>query len=209
MDIFLIDASGEKFQFPVNPEEIGISREKQYETVNLLTLGEVDVAQREKIREITFSSFFPKEADSRYCRYTDVPDPQTAMNRLTTWMNAQQPVRLLMTDTAVNVLVYVSAHTSRFQGGEPGDVYFDVTFRTWREMKVRPAGSVAAAQTAARTDTKPKPKVYTVQSGDSLSAIAKRELGSSSKWNAIYDKNKALIGSDPNKIKPGQKLVMP
>lgn len=209
MDIYLIDSSGEKFQFPVNPEEIAISREKQYETVNLITLGEVDVAQQEKIKEISFSSFFPETADLRYCRYENVPDPQTAMNRLTAWMVDRKPVRLLITDTAVNALVYVSAHTSRFTGGEPGDVYFDVTFRTWREMKVRQAGTGSSASASARTDTKPTPKVYTVRSGDSLSSIAKRELGSSAKWSAIYDKNKSLIGRDPNKIKPGQKLVMP
>ncbi|MBB6730057.1 LysM peptidoglycan-binding domain-containing protein [Cohnella zeiphila] len=209
MDIYLVEASGEKFQLPVNPEEIRISREKQYETVNILALGEIDVAQQEKVKEISFSSFFPKVADLRYCRYADVLDPQEAMNRLTSMMNAKQPVRLIITETAVNVLVYVSAHASTFSGGEPGDVFYDATFRTWREMKVRQAPGSAAAAAAARPDTKPVPKVYTVKAGDTLSAIAKRELGSSSSWKAIYDKNKALIGSDANKIVPGQKLVMP
>lgn len=52
-------------------------------------------------------------------------------------------------------------------------------------------------------------KTYTVKSGDSLSKIAKLELGSSSKWNEIYKLNAKIIGSDPNRIKPGQKLVMP
>lgn len=209
MDIFLIDSSNEKFQFPVNPEEIQISREKQFETINIITLGEVDVAQQEIIKTVSFSSFFPKVADPSYCRYAEIPDPQTAMNRLTSIMVDHRPVRLLITDTAVNVLVYVSAHASAFRGGEPDDVYFDVTFRTWRDMKVRKAGGGSAGQAAVRTDTKPTPKVYTVRTGDSLSSIAKLELGSSSKWSAIYDKNKTLIGSDPNRIVPGQKLVMP
>ncbi|MGG1314031.1 LysM peptidoglycan-binding domain-containing protein [Cohnella laeviribosi] len=213
MDIYLIDASGEKFHFPVNPEEISIRRDKQFETFNLLSLGEVDAAQQEKVKEIAFSSFFPKTYDPSYCRYQDIPDPRTAMNRLTIWMNSKQPVRLLITDTGVNVLVFVAAHTSVFRGGEPGDISFDVTFRTWREMKVRTAaaasGTSGSAAKAARPDTKPVPKVYTVAAGDTLSGIAKRELGSSSKWSAIYEKNKALIGSDPNRIFPGQKLVMP
>ncbi|MBN2981961.1 LysM peptidoglycan-binding domain-containing protein [Cohnella algarum] len=213
MDIYLIDASGEKFHFPVNPEEISIRRDKQFETFNILSLGEVDAAQQEKVKEIAFSSFFPKTYDPSYCRYQDLPDPRTAMNQLTIWMNSRQPVRLLVTDTGVNVLVYVAAHTSMFRGGEPDDIAFDVTFRTWRDMKVRGAAAAAAVsgQTvkAARPDTKPVPKVYTVVSGDTLSGIAKRELGSSSKWSAIYEKNKAQIGSDPNRIFPGQKLVMP
>lgn len=52
-------------------------------------------------------------------------------------------------------------------------------------------------------------KTYTVKSGDSLSKIAKLELGRSSKWNEIYKLNAKIIGSDPNRITPGQKLVMP
>lgn len=213
MDIYLIDSSGSKFHFPVNPEEISISREKQYETVNILSLGEVDAAQKEKVKEISFSSFFPKTADSRYSRYMNVPDPQAAMNRLTAMMMDSRPSRLIITDTIINSLVYVSANHSTFRGGEPGDVYFDVSFRTWREMKVRKSAAAAGASSAAsatvRSDTKPVPKVYTVQAGDTLSSIAKRELGSSSEWSAIYEKNKTTIGRDPNKIVPGQKLVMP
>ncbi|MNE87947.1 LysM domain/BON superfamily protein [compost metagenome] len=56
---------------------------------------------------------------------------------------------------------------------------------------------------------KSKSKTYTVKSGDTLSKIAKLELGSSSKWKDIYNLNKAVIGSDPKLIKPGQRLVLP
>jgi nucleoid-associated protein YgaU len=51
-------------------------------------------------------------------------------------------------------------------------------------------------------------KTYTVQSGDSLSAIAAKEYGSSDKWHRIYQKNKNVIGDDPNQIRPGQKLEL-
>ena len=209
MDIYLIDGS-EKFQFPVNPEEISINREKQYETFQIISLGEVDMAQQEKIKEISFSSFFPMEEDPSYCRYVGIPDPQEALERLITLLNSKKPVRLLITDTAVNVLVFVSSVNTVFRGGEPGDIIFDISFRTWREMKVKKAGSEAAdAASPTRTDTKAVPKVYVVRAGDTLSAIAKRELGSSSKWSAIYEKNKTTIGKDPNRIVVGQKLVMP
>ena len=44
---------------------------------------------------------------------------------------------------------------------------------------------------------------YTVQPGDSLSAIAAR-YGTT--WQKIYDDNKSVIGGDPNRIYPGQVL---
>ncbi|XID96248.1 LysM peptidoglycan-binding domain-containing protein [Paenibacillaceae bacterium WGS1546] len=208
MDIYLFESSGEKFHFPVNPEEITIQREKQLETVNILSLGEVEFPQGEKVKTISFSSFFPIAYDASYCRYAELPNPQTAMNRLTAMMNRKQPVRLLISDTAVNVWVNLSAHNTTFKGGEPGDVYFEVTFRTNRPLKVRAAASGNTVKTA-RPDTKPVPKVYQVKSGDTLWAIAKLELGDSSKWRTLYDKNKSVIGSNPALIKPGQKLVMP
>ncbi|GIO40391.1 LysM peptidoglycan-binding domain-containing protein [Paenibacillus apis] len=212
MEIHFVDGNGADFHLPVNPEEIRITRDKALETILILSLGEFDLPAGERVKEIAFSSFFPAVYDSGYCNYSNLPDPQEAMNRLTRMMNDKKPVRLIITDTAINVLVMLSAHHSTFRGGEPGDVYFDVTARTWRDMKVHTlnsAGSGTSSTDSSRTDTKPKAKTYTVKSGDSLSKIAKLELGSSAKWQQIYSLNKGTIGSDPNKLKPGQKLVLP
>jgi len=211
MEIHLIDGAGNDFYFPVNPDEISISRSKALETVNILSLGEYDFPAGEKVKEIAFSSFFPAAYDPGYCNYESIPDPQEAMNRLTAMMNSKQPVRLIISGTAVNVLVTIAAHNSSFKGGEPGDVYFDLTARTWREMKVHTAASAGASssKSTTRPDTKKTAKTYVVKSGDSLSKIAKLELGSSSKWQLIYNANQKTIGKDPNKLKPGQKLVMP
>ena len=46
--------------------------------------------------------------------------------------------------------------------------------------------------------------VYKVQRGDTLSGIAKK-LGIPN-WRTLYEQNKAVIGSNPNLIRPGQKL---
>ncbi len=49
--------------------------------------------------------------------------------------------------------------------------------------------------------------VYLVQSGDTLSKIAREQLGEASRWREIFDLNRALI-SDPDKIFTGQVLVL-
>lgn len=49
----------------------------------------------------------------------------------------------------------------------------------------------------------------TVKAGDSLSAIAARELGDASRWRELYDLNKDVVGADPNLIHPGQTLKLP
>ncbi len=49
---------------------------------------------------------------------------------------------------------------------------------------------------------------YTVQSGDSLSKISKSVYGDAMKYNVIFEANRPML-TDPDKIYPGQKLVIP
>lgn len=49
---------------------------------------------------------------------------------------------------------------------------------------------------------------YVVVAGDSLSKIAHFICGNERKWKAIHDANRSKI-SDPNLIKPGQRLLIP
>jgi nucleoid-associated protein YgaU len=55
------------------------------------------------------------------------------------------------------------------------------------------------------------PTQYTVKAGDSLSRIARFFYGSGTElfWRRIYDANVAIIGANPNLIRPGQQLTIP
>lgn len=54
----------------------------------------------------------------------------------------------------------------------------------------------------------PEKQFYTVVSGDYLSKISKRVYGDAMKYNVIFEANKPML-SDPDKIYPGQVLVIP
>jgi len=54
----------------------------------------------------------------------------------------------------------------------------------------------------------PGSTTYVVQSGDSLSAIAKSVYGDGSRWPEIFAANRDKI-EDANLIHPGQKLTIP
>ena len=54
----------------------------------------------------------------------------------------------------------------------------------------------------------PEATFYTVQSGDSLSKIAKAHYGDAMKYPVIFEANKPML-EDPDKIYPGQVLRIP
>jgi LysM repeat protein len=54
----------------------------------------------------------------------------------------------------------------------------------------------------------PQPQKYTVQPGDSLSAIAQRFYGQASLWRVIFEANRTTL-TDPSRIRPGQVLIIP
>ncbi len=57
-------------------------------------------------------------------------------------------------------------------------------------------------------DDAPEAQFYTVQSGDTLSKIAKEFYGDAMKYPVIFEANKPML-SDPDKIYPGQALRIP
>lgn len=68
-----------------------------------------------------------------------------------------------------------------------------------------PAAAAAAAGGAPSTHAA---RTYTVQGGDSLSKISKQFYGDANKYMKIFEANKDKL-ADPDKIKPGQELVIP
>ncbi|MEN8376200.1 MAG: peptidoglycan-binding protein LysM [Gemmatimonadota bacterium] len=54
----------------------------------------------------------------------------------------------------------------------------------------------------------PEAKFYTVQSGDSLSKIAREYYGDAMRYPEIFEANKPML-KDPDKIYPGQVLRIP
>jgi nucleoid-associated protein YgaU len=74
-----------------------------------------------------------------------------------------------------------------------------------------PAPSTPGSTTTGSGAAKPgatTQRDYTIQSGDSLSKIAKQFYGNANDWQRIYQANKDKI-KDPDMIYPGQKIIIP
>jgi nucleoid-associated protein YgaU len=77
------------------------------------------------------------------------------------------------------------------------------TVPTWKDELNAQIDVVKPAASAA-----PAAQTYTVQSGDTLSKIAKTHLGDANAYMKIFEANKDKL-SDPDKIQVGQVLTIP
>ena len=85
------------------------------------------------------------------------------------------------------------------------EVVADIKVRPSTMKDPTPVPGATPRQTAAPAAAV---TTYTVQSGDTLSAIAKKFLGNANDYMEIFNANRDQL-TDPDKIKPGQVLKIP
>ncbi len=74
--------------------------------------------------------------------------------------------------------------------------------------KIEEGKYVVEEEKKIESEVRVSTKEYTIQKGDTLSKIAKEQLGAAHRWKYLYELNKDRI-KDPNKLKSGQKIIIP
>ena len=83
--------------------------------------------------------------------------------------------------------------------------YSDLTCDLSVDPSIAPAQTQSAAASAGGGGTS---RTYTVESGDTLSKIAKQFYGNANDYNRIFEANRDKL-QNPDKIQVGQELVIP
>lgn len=105
-----------------------------------------------------------------------------------------------------NINVQVEGSRVRVTGDVP-----DEATRQKLAMIVGNVKYIEAVDDTGLTGVQPQaqqPKVHEVQSGDTLSAIAKKHYGDANAYNRIFEANRPML-KDADDIYPGQVLVIP
>lgn len=200
----------ERLQLPVNPEAIAITSPFGHEDVSIAQLGEYAIIGERGLKEFSFNSFFPRDYNPTYCEHTNIHAPWSYVETLERWRDSRKPMRLVVTGSPINYAVTIRSFTYEpDRAGNPGDIYYDLSFKEFRFIDLTPPKKNKPAAKKRPSTKPPAPKTHTVVKGDSLWKIAERVYGDGSKWETIYKANKSVVGKNPNFIKPGQKLVIP
>ncbi|MFG6367778.1 MAG: LysM peptidoglycan-binding domain-containing protein [Lachnospiraceae bacterium] len=202
MEIWL-KQNDKSFRFAIVPPEYELSSENNNTQVIINGLGEINLLGKRKLKSITLSSFFPAQ-NYYFCQYTSFPTPQESVDIIEN-MKSNGVIHLVMTGTPINMDCTIESFVWGENDGTK-DINFSIDLKEYRKVKVF-AANMTPTETQ-RTAKEVKSTTYTVVKGDNLSKIAKNLTGNSANWRKIYEQNKSVIGGNPNRIYPGQQLVV-
>lgn len=207
MDIYIKnEKEKQEFHFPVNPiDNIVVERKKQYETVNIIDIGEADIPSLgTNLKGISFNTLLPKQYYS-FCKYSSLPDVDESIKKLDTWMNQKDPVRLIITEFDFNNLVIISDFSYEERAGETGDKYISIGFRIYKELKVEALPTPPKPPTPPpQVNNKPSTKIMIVTNvGDSRLNVRSGPGTNYSIIGKLYQNNEVEV----YEIKSGWALI--
>lgn len=216
--------TGTRIALPLPPEAVKCKAETKFISYNIIKTGEIKLPNGEKLVGFSWSGRLPGETmrNMRMVSAADWRSPKEIQGFFSMWRTRGTKLRLLITGTTINHDVYLEKYT--VDNKKLDTVEYSISFAVAKDILVYTttelnAGNTTQKDTTATTNERAASEkaaassstsqTCTVKSGDTLWAIAKKYLGDGSRYNEIYEANKAIIGSNPNVIKPGQTLTIP
>ena len=210
---FCFIGEGVSLVMPVTPGTYQWSVGKRMETINISELGDVSRPGGRARFSGGFEFLLPTqeypwmEAGSR-------ADPQYYLDYLTTWAKEDKTVRLIITGTEINALVYLEEVTQEERDGT-GDRYVTVSVREYTSLEAAEVSSGGAGggrasvpPVAPTSGSSGQAQSYTIAHGDTLSVICRRYYGQSTAkyYNALAKYNGI---KNPHLIHTGAVLKIP
>lgn len=214
--------NGEGFNIPVLPEKIEINEDGDNKTYDIINLGEINILNKPKLRNISFESYFPKN-NGPYVSSEHLFEPSFYISKIKMWREELKPIRVILVGSPLEINDLYSIESFKYEehGGEVGDIYYSIElkkYKSYAAKKVKIVSNKSSTSSSKKATvnktpprsaaSKPKVKTHTVKKGDTLWGIAKKYLGNGSKWPQIYNLNRDKI-KNPNLIYTGQVFKLP
>lgn len=209
------------FMLPVTPSKLDIKTPSKNKTVTLINEGEVSILKRKGLKEITFDALLP-QVKYPFAEYgLKNYDASAFIVALKAWEWSKTPITFVVTRETpkgkplffTSMLVTLEDYTLNEDAENGLDVILSVNLKEYRtygttvykEIKTTDGTKATAVSKKRDASSKTTAKTYTVKKGDTLWAIAKKELGDGQKYKDLAKLNNI---SDPNKIQVGQVLKL-
>lgn len=197
----------ERIHLPVLPSSYELSIPGQNTTVDITSLGEVNLIGKTGLATITISSFYPRKW-YYFCLPGKLLTPSEFVNTIKRWRATGKPIRLIITNTPINYAMVIENFTYG-EDDATGDFNYTLELKEYRFIKTTTKQTtttnngtiISKPQNDTNRETKEASTSYTVKKGDTLFIIAKKMTGNGNNYKTIAEKNGI---KDPNKISVGQ-----
>ena len=103
---FIFKDGDREFQLPVTPPSFSVEHGIRIETLNIHTLGDVNIAGYGTLAALKIECMFPSPA-SPFA--VDGTDPYTYVDYFLKWCDARTVLRFVISDTPINIPVLVES----------------------------------------------------------------------------------------------------
>ncbi|AHN20309.1 hypothetical protein [Lysinibacillus varians] len=132
MDIFLSTMDRKQIiQLPIVPAEFKIPSPVNNEVFTTINQGDIKLLGRRGLKSLTIDSFFPSKVYpfSRSNKYFGWEYYEIIEG----WIDKRMPIRLIMSNTPINMLVTIENFEPGLQDGS-GDVYYSLALSEFKEI---------------------------------------------------------------------------
>lgn len=223
-DVYITNQeTGEKISLAWVPEKISVKESAQFQSYNIIERGEVKVPKGKRLSAVSWEAVFPGESrtEDSFIKSENWEAPTEIIQRLQAWQNAGNKLNLLITQTPVNLDVFLQSLDYSFEGGM-GDAKYSISFIAAEDLLIKTVEEVDAEKAKEKESGIPElesraalPKPSSIKSvlNQTLWSIAEQKLGSGARWLEVYAANaKKLVDVDAlikTGIKAGIKIKLP
>ena len=206
---FILSTDDERLVLPVTPWKYDVKTGQGNKVVGVEQLGEALVFGLPKAVEISFSCFFPDLNHEYPFVVGDEKSPADCVALLTKWKEGQKPVRIIITDSPINLLVGIMRFDYKEKDGTR-DIYYTLELTEYKDLNTPSANN--PKQIDEQTGLKGRPANPTeetknkLKKGSDVMDKAKHAYGSYGRWRTIVDRMhddgmKDIAVSDVQKLK--------
>jgi hypothetical protein len=162
-----------KYRVPVNPSEISVTHGTVDKTEQVAGVGEILIPQKPGLMTVTWNSFFPSHDGDPYV--TGRVSQQAIAKALEKAWKKRQSCRLVITRSGgfdTNIKCRISDYKYTDKGGEPGDLYYEITLKEYRSYGASQMTVVSETATGPAADSALMQQLATGPASDSGDAVA-------------------------------------
>ena len=128
----------EKLTLPVTPNKYTVTTSQNNKTFDILDSGEILIFGNIKLKKLKFSCFFPALLHNYPFVVGDKKEPAECVDLLTKWKDSGTPVRVIITDSPVNLAMAIDGFDFKEKDGSR-DIYYSLELSEYRDLNTPPA----------------------------------------------------------------------